>query len=1113
MDAVTESDQTMIVASTQTDLITSDILWQCLFVIKKEFVNLDYRITRGQKGQEMVVVYRSDAFGIFGPPVDPITLTLDPSGQSLLSILFKPVQRVSFVSPKTGCIEVNTLLKLLLLVAGKGFYFCPGIPENFLIGKTFNRNVMLHKLPFKRYQSTNCPVYYQCSETVIKNSKASCIAICQRCLQAAAAMGQPHSSQNYANSTKADIPNKTIYVAVTEDNNGLCPRETVPPHSGFQVLTPLSSNLKQDIKRVTSGELHNNYSKLSPVDSNGLSGVASAENKSDALIDKIKSGTSSLRLMLREKYKKKTLGFPDESLQDIKSESVNNKMEKKSKCNVCKQCKKQFSTPASLLNHLQRHEGLPGSWKDRLRSKRQDTIGTKTSSLLRMIARSSKPQAGPKNKKNSPAISENALRMVLKYLDVIIPSMNGARTVKKEQTKSNSKPSSKQSSNSVPAASDDVNRPSNGLAAVQTLLEAAALTGSGLDDMKRTNLDGPGRKRKAVAAVLPVPQSSSSEDGWAKKSRKSMRLATKKSKGKLSDLKDTQMDNSPSSHDTALLRNLDLLSSVSLNLHVPPTNVTTAHVTSYAPVSPHGSASVFVSSSTVHPVPHSYNVTVSNHVQHNTSGGKVVCSKTSDALVDSSGAKLPPVPPLLFAGLGHEQSVLFNGSDVQKPFGSSSADLPVAGCPSILRSLVSVSDASSSDCGAIDLSKPKQMGLSPNIPQEMQIGALPRLSDNLVPVGKEDQKELLKCIMMMSKAAPIAPAQPPESVISDKQSDCNLQARMFASARDYKIDRKSNNSVSQVQSVVASSASRIVQGVKCGKGGGPGAPVQGDEIQCGYKWSGSGGLVKERTQMVRELVPADIMDSLLNRSIPQISPMSNAQSSAINLSSPPLPQHPHHILSNACSPVRNSPPTISALNLTTAKPNHIPSPKRAGPGRPKKSATTSYPPSPPSIWPPAPNTRSILRSSLMHPPRAHTPTDRGTNSGSSPQKTVHLPNNCAPSPNSLASSVSSNGAVSSPSLSAMLRHPSSIKKDLTYDYTGSGYFSIDPMALHGNNTTAFSKGVEIKSEPMDNFLHGSHDRIIMALPVKNEVSEQHRGSQLIIDDDDSSSKNLVMEIR
>lgn len=45
MDAVTESDQTMIVASTQTDLITSDILWQCLFVIKKEFVNLDYRVS------------------------------------------------------------------------------------------------------------------------------------------------------------------------------------------------------------------------------------------------------------------------------------------------------------------------------------------------------------------------------------------------------------------------------------------------------------------------------------------------------------------------------------------------------------------------------------------------------------------------------------------------------------------------------------------------------------------------------------------------------------------------------------------------------------------------------------------------------------------------------------------------------------------------------------------------------------------------------------------------------------------------------------------------------------------------------------------------------------
>lgn len=110
------------------------------------------QITRGQKGQERVVVYRSDAFGIFGPPVDPITLTLDPSGQSLLSILFKPVQRVSFVSPKTGCIEVNTLLKLLLLVAGKGFYFCPGIPENFLIGKVSFEVVSENKVAISNFR-------------------------------------------------------------------------------------------------------------------------------------------------------------------------------------------------------------------------------------------------------------------------------------------------------------------------------------------------------------------------------------------------------------------------------------------------------------------------------------------------------------------------------------------------------------------------------------------------------------------------------------------------------------------------------------------------------------------------------------------------------------------------------------------------------------------------------------------------------------------------------------------------------------------------------------------------------------------------------------------------
>lgn len=81
------------------------------------------------------MVYREGVVAVFGPPVESITLTLDPNGKCLLSIPFKPVQRVSIVSPESGHIEIASLLAVLRMVAGKGYLFCPGLPERFLAGK------------------------------------------------------------------------------------------------------------------------------------------------------------------------------------------------------------------------------------------------------------------------------------------------------------------------------------------------------------------------------------------------------------------------------------------------------------------------------------------------------------------------------------------------------------------------------------------------------------------------------------------------------------------------------------------------------------------------------------------------------------------------------------------------------------------------------------------------------------------------------------------------------------------------------------------------------------------------------------------------------------------
>lgn len=96
-----------------------------------------FQVTKTQNDVETLVVYREGVLGIFGPPIDPITLTLDPKGRCVLSVLFKPAQRVSIVSPRSGHIEVASLLAVLRMIAGNGYLFCPGLPEKFLAGKVF----------------------------------------------------------------------------------------------------------------------------------------------------------------------------------------------------------------------------------------------------------------------------------------------------------------------------------------------------------------------------------------------------------------------------------------------------------------------------------------------------------------------------------------------------------------------------------------------------------------------------------------------------------------------------------------------------------------------------------------------------------------------------------------------------------------------------------------------------------------------------------------------------------------------------------------------------------------------------------------------------------------
>ena len=93
------------------------------------------QVSKTHANLEVLMVYREGACSILGPPLDPISLTLDPTGRCLVNVLFRPVQRVNVVSKETGAIEVAALMAILRLISGKGYLFCPGIPEKVLAGK------------------------------------------------------------------------------------------------------------------------------------------------------------------------------------------------------------------------------------------------------------------------------------------------------------------------------------------------------------------------------------------------------------------------------------------------------------------------------------------------------------------------------------------------------------------------------------------------------------------------------------------------------------------------------------------------------------------------------------------------------------------------------------------------------------------------------------------------------------------------------------------------------------------------------------------------------------------------------------------------------------------
>ncbi|GFO40258.1 hypothetical protein PoB_006676300 [Plakobranchus ocellatus] len=1079
------TDKQQVEPIQQTERAESYILQQCLNVITTfpEFSNLTYRMSRTIQDEEVMTVYRDRLLGVFGAAVEPITLTIDPSGRCLVSVLFKPAQRVSLVSGNTGGLDILSLLAVLRMIAGKGFLFCPGIPQKILTGKACGRYIESHRAPFKRFQSPRCPVYYQMptekanAAAVENNMKVlPTFKMCPQCHQVASLVLKlplaPMASRGAAAATVSPMQSdQKLLVSPVASDHTIQTTKTLSgggiTHTSFAQI-PLAkpallslptfvTNPSED-QNSLSGSLkaQPDAGRADLSQQQGQQGCSSEiptlkRSNSDPQGRKLsRQGTTgthpvrseitneALRMVLLRKLTKQ-----DPSLRSSKSKDsaeAKRLKNKKSNRNTCRICKRNFSSPANLLNHLQRHEGVSSSVKKSLKSKMSSCKYNSSLATLRMMVR------GPKSRafynKNNSAVSETSLRLFIKCLNNLVGSGNGSTIAglkkyhaqdKKSKVKSKGTEESRvgKSSdivvNDTKGVSDAGERPGlyshrpSGLSAMQTLLEAATIAGinSGCPTVE-------GNHEQEAKAYSSSPKLEADFGDESKTYRKSSRIASRLKKKEFA-AKDsvksqvasalslepqqsrTQQELAGMPHEPAHLTNLDLLSSVSLKMEKRK-----------AVKNLSGTLPVMVGSTFSLPSPPSsvqtFSQSISSNISVNTSTQiNDLGSKTFD-----SGTSPSAPPPLLFAGSVTRALAQLQGPEFTTNVVHPSGTAVLASTPS--------------ECGAMDLSKPKpltdaalpDMMIPVNEQQIVSDTEPPAKFLKLLSSGDADTIPvdlLTNSTMQQHKPSPTLPKLP-DMVNINKISDANLQSRMFASARDYKVDRKASSlSASPVQAMIASRGSPV------SKGGS--SQLLSDEIHCGYKWSGSGGQVKERTQMVRELVPLDVMANYLNRKIPQKSqPLLAHSSFPKHQDSPALvvspdskglrplprlvigPKHaflPQQLKSLPKLSSQSSPPVKSneqmslhvALNLTTPKQkNNETSPKQTSSrSKRKKGSQASQTPQQHT----ATTTAANLRSSIA----THTSTTEDGGQNNEGQN----------------STIASTCNYSSPSLAAMLRLP------------------------------------------------------------------------------------------
>lgn len=632
--------------------------------------------------------------------------------------------------------------------------------------------------------------------------------------------------------------------------------------------------------------------------------------------------------------------------------------------NVCHYCKKTFSTPANLMNHFQRHEAVPGSWQKQFKERRLKKNHARTLSLMRMLFWRLKSLLFQHGKRPT-YISETSLRLLLKYLDDMIPFQNGATALKQigysgmqQKITKAEKNNDFQTENEVLLKKYSLKRNSSGQSVMQTLLEAAAIAGADQEHVSSPtvsssssavvgkNLEGAVVPTISQTPPTPIQMELVEAHVPEKRPRKSSKgtsksLSSKNRKAKDKDVNETVMTNrAGNSANHSPLTNLNLLSDVSLQTAVLETSTKAENpgIFSQFPTSLYQKLSRGVSASYTSSFPSSCQLLLNNKSEINAPLIKEPKANSPLTSVNgSNSASVPNLPPLLLARTEPSTSASFlypSQKQVQPQLISPTSLLrhktvsekqPMLSSYLVAAPAPAPRDATSpySDCGAIDLSKPKPSQSISNVPltvdKKLDMAAFSGLFHNQAQMFTYKNPDIVSQLKRATKAADATIQEhnetQPVTVVatSVKSAKPDLQIPSNSNTRSYK-GRKGVKNTAQLHTVIDTSVRSTIPGDS--------SSVQSDEIHCSYKWTGSGGMVKEHTQMVRELVPSHIMANFLSK--PWL-PSAVIQPLSVDLHNSSKPQIPSPQIMMSSSeqlpPIKphNFSATQNALNLSKSK--------------------------------------------------------------------------------------------------------------------------------------------------------------------------------------------------